>query len=47
MLDRALRARVRCAVLGGLKEESRTMRVFGWVVGGVAGSGVKFEGFTV
>jgi hypothetical protein len=43
-LERALRARCRCAVLGGLKEESRTMSVWGWVVGGEAGSGVRVLG---
>jgi hypothetical protein len=46
-LDSALRARVRWAVLGGLKEESRTMRVCGCVVGGEAGSGVRVVGCTV
>lgn len=46
-LERALRARWRWAVLGGLKEESRTMSVWGWVVGGEAGSGVRVLGCTV
>jgi hypothetical protein len=34
-------------MLGGLKEESRMRRVWGGVVGGVAGSGVRFFGWTV
>jgi hypothetical protein len=35
-------------MLGGLKEESRMMRVCGWfVVGGVAGWGVRLLGWTV
>lgn len=46
-LERALRARWRWAVLGGLKEESRTMRVWGCVVGGEADSGVRVVEFTV
>lgn len=37
-LDKAVRARFRCAVLGGLKEESRMRRVAGEGVGlGVGG----------
>ena len=46
-LDRALKASVKCAVLGGLNEESRTTSVWGCVVGGEAGSGVRFVGCTV
>lgn len=40
---RAVKAKVWWAMLGGLKEESRMMRVWGWFVGdgGVAGWGVR------
>ena len=48
-LWRAVRANVWWAMLGGLKEESRMMSVWGWFVvgGGVAGWGVRFCGWTV
>lgn len=47
-LWRAVVARVRWAVLGGLKEESRMRRVLGGVsVGGEAGWGVRLWGWTV
>lgn len=48
LLCKAVRANVWCAMLGGLKEESRMMRVWGWfVVGGAAGWGVRLLGWTV
>ena len=46
-LWRAVKARVWWAMLGGLKEGSRMMRVEGGVVGGVAGWGVRLFGWTV
>lgn len=47
VLCRAVVARFRWAVLGGLKEESRMRRVLGEVVGGEAGWGVRLCGWTV
>lgn len=48
VLCSAVRARVKCAILGGLKDESRIKRVRGGVVmGGVAGCGVGSLGWIV
>jgi hypothetical protein len=46
VLCKAVKARVWWAMLGGLKEESRMRRVWGWVVGGAAGWGVRLFGWT-